>query len=63
MYSITYGSQLLSKVEALCQEGILGCEASVGCKAACSFLVKSKVPYIAGDPTRLTRFFLILLFR
>ena len=35
MYSITYSSQLLSKVEALCQEGILGCEASVRCKAAC----------------------------
>jgi len=66
MYSVTYSGQLLSKAEALCQEGFLGCEASVRCKAACSFLVKSKVPYIVEDPTRLTRLtrlFLILLFR
>jgi len=55
MYSITYSSQLLSKVEASCQEGFLGCEASVRCKVACLFLVKSEVPYIAEDPTRLTR--------
>jgi len=61
----TYSGQL-SKVEALCQEGFLGCEASVRCKAACSFLVKSEVPYIAEDPTRLTRLtklYLILPFR
>jgi len=55
MYLITYVSQLLSKVEASCQEGFLGCKASVRCKAACSFLVKSEVPYIAEDPTRLAR--------
>ena len=36
MYLVTYGGQLLSKVEASCQEGFLRCEASVRCKAACS---------------------------
>jgi len=50
MYLIPYSGQLLSKVEALGQEGILGCEASVRCKVACSFPVKRGVPYITEDP-------------
>jgi len=52
MYLITYSCQLLGKVEASGQEGILRCEASVRCKAACSFLVKRGVPYIAQDPSQ-----------
>jgi len=35
VFLFTYSDQLLSKVEASYQEGILGCEASVRCKAAC----------------------------
>jgi len=50
MYLITDSGQLLSKVEASCQECILGCEASVRCKVTCSFSVKRGVPYIAEDP-------------
>ena len=43
---ITYSGQLLSKVDALCQEGILGGEASVRCKAACFQTARGGAPYI-----------------